>query len=539
MAKKTAEKAPAKTGDYVRIFDTTLRDGEQAPGFSMTVGQKLRMARALADLGVDIIEAGFAASSPGDFEAVSSVAKEIDGPTICSLARAVEGDIREAGKALKGAKGRTRIHTFIGTSPVHRKDKLGMTKEQVIEAAVKAVTMARDLADEVEFSTEDAIRTERDYLSEVVAATIAAGATTINIPDTVGYTTPSEIEALFASLKKEIDNDAIILSAHCHDDLGLAVANSLAAVRGGARQIECAVNGIGERAGNCSLEEVVMALKVRADHFGVGTHVNTPRLYGASRLLATLTGQPVPRNKAIVGRNAFVHEAGIHQHGVLKNRETYEIMKPEDVGVSRDNLILGKHSGRAAIAERARKLGFELGENQLQSVFVAFKTLADTKKEVFDSDLEALILGETAGSAGPWRIAGLHSGTGYGAGSTPYASIELVHDDGKRYREAGEGDGPIDALFAAIDKITGVPLKLEDFVVRSVSGGEDALGEADVHVHHEGRRYHGRGVNTDIVAAGAAAYLDVVNRILRQRARMTERGGDASVGSPEPAQGAA
>ncbi len=280
-----------------------------------------------------------------------------------------------------------------------------------------------------------------------------------------------------------------------------------------------------------------MALKVRADHFGVDTQVNTTRIYGASRLLATLTGQPVPRNKAIVGRNAFAHEAGIHQHGVLKNRATYEIMKPEDVGVARDNLVLGKHSGRAAIAERARKLGFELGDNQLQSVFVAFKTLADTKKEVFDSDLEALILGETSGPAGPWRIAGLHSGTGYGADSTPYASIELVHDNGERFREAGEGDGPIDALFAAIDKITGVPLKLEDFVVRSVSGGEDALGEADVHVWHDGRRFHGRGVNTDIVAAGAMAYLDVVNRILRQRARATERGEEVS--PPEPAAGAA
>jgi 2-isopropylmalate synthase len=534
--------AEATTPDKnrVRIFDTTLRDGEQAPGFSMTVGQKLRMARALADLGVDIIEAGFAASSPGDFEAVSSVAKEIDTATVCSLARAVEGDIREAGRALKGAKGRTRIHTFIGTSPVHRKDKLGLTKEQVIEAAVAAVTLALDLADEVEFSTEDAIRTERDYLSEVVHAAIAAGATTINIPDTVGYTTPSEIEELFRSLRAEIGGDSpVILSAHCHDDLGLAAANSLAAVKGGARQIECAVNGIGERAGNCSLEEVVMALKVRADHFGVETRINTPRIYGASRLLATLTGQPVPRNKAIVGRNAFVHEAGIHQHGVLKNRETYEIMKPEDVGVSRDNLVLGKHSGRAAIAERARKLGFELGDNQLQSVFVAFKKLADTKKEVFDSDLEALILGEASGTAGPWRIAGLHSGTGYGPGSTPYASIELIHDDGQRYREAGEGDGPIDALFAAIDKITGVPLQLEDFVVRSVSGGEDALGEADVHVWHEGRRYHGRGTSTDIVAAGAMAYLDVVNRILRQRGRLSERAGGPEVSSPEPAAGAA
>jgi 2-isopropylmalate synthase len=529
----------ASPSDRVRIFDTTLRDGEQAPGFSMTAGQKLRMARTLADLGVDIIEAGFAASSPGDFDSVETVAREITGPTICSLARCVEGDVREAGRAVKKA-GRSRIHVFIATSPVHREFKLNMSKDQVVEAAARAVTLARELTDEVEFSTEDAIRTERDFLGQVVKEAVAAGATTINIPDTVGYTTPTEIEALFASLKAEIADDEIVLSAHCHDDLGLAVANSLAAVQGGARQIECAINGIGERAGNCSLEEVVMALKVRADHFGLATGVNTSRLYGASRLLATLTGQPVPRNKAIVGRNAFVHEAGIHQHGVLKNRETYEIMKPEDVGVSRDNLILGKHSGRAAIAERARRLGFELGENQLQSVFVAFKTLADTKKEVFDSDLEALILGETAGSAGPWRIAGLHSGTGYGQDSTPYASIELVHDNGERFREAGEGDGPIDALFAAIDKITGVPLQLEDFVVRSVSGGEDALGEADVHVRHEGRRFHGRGVNTDIVAAGAAAYLDVVNRILRQRARASARKEDgSSVSAPESAAGAA
>jgi 2-isopropylmalate synthase len=534
MAKKAAAKSPDM--NRVRIFDTTLRDGEQAPGFSMTAGQKLRMARMLADLGVDIIEAGFAASSPGDFDSVETVAREVKGPTICALARCVEGDVREAGRALKNA-GRSRIHVFIATSPVHREFKLQMSKDQVVEAAARAVLLARELADEVEFSTEDAIRTERDFLSQVVREAVGAGATTINIPDTVGYTTPTEIEALFRSLRAEIGDDGIVLSAHCHDDLGLAVANSLAAVQGGARQIECAINGIGERAGNCSLEEVVMALKVRADHFGLDTGVDSSRLYGASRLLATLTGQPVPRNKAIVGRNAFVHEAGIHQHGVLKNRETYEIMKPEDVGVSRDNLVLGKHSGRAAISERARRLGFELGENQLQSVFVAFKKLADTKKEVFDSDLEALILGETSGSAGPWRIAGLHSGTGYGAESAPYASIELVHDNGERFREAGEGDGPIDALFAAIDKITGVPLKLEDFVVRSVSGGEDALGEADVHVWHENRRYHGRGVNTDIVAAGAAAYLDVVNRILRQRARASDRA--AEVSRPESAAGAA
>lgn len=511
---------------HVRIFDTTLRDGEQAPGFTMTSGQKLRMATALAELGVDIIEAGFAAASPDDFGAVERVAKDITGPTICSLTRCNEGDIRESARALKPAK-RGRIHLFLATSPIHREYKLGMDKAQVLQAAFDAITMARDEVDEIEFSPEDAIRTEPDYLVEVVQAAVAAGATTINVPDTVGYTTPSEIEALFAMLRDAIDDPAITLSAHCHDDLGLAVANSLAAVRGGARQIECAVNGIGERAGNCALEEVVMALKVRGDHFGVATKVDTTRLYGASRLLSTLTGQQTPRNKAIVGRNAFAHEAGIHQHGVLKNRKTYEIMKPEDVGMSDDNIVLGKHSGRAAIAERARRLGFDLGDNQLQSVFVAFKDLADKKKEVFDSDLEALILGEATDPHGGWRIAGMHSGTGYGEESTPYGSIELISPDGARLREAGEGDGPIDAIFAAIDKITGVPLSLESFSVRSVSSGEDALGEADVHVIHEGRRYHGRGVDTDIVAAGAAAYLDVVNRILRQRARVSENRDDA------------
>ncbi|MGF1462699.1 MAG: 2-isopropylmalate synthase [Maricaulaceae bacterium] len=516
-----ANAEPAPTRAPVKIFDTTLRDGEQAPGFSLSSGQKLRMAQNLASLGVDVIEAGYAAASPGDFEAVYRIASEIEGPTLCSLARCVAGDYLEAARALKPAK-RARVHLFIATSPIHREHKLRMSREQVLDHGTNAITAAREHVDEVEFSPEDAIRTERDYLFEVVGRAIEAGARIINVPDTVGYTTPEEIRALFASLRAAFPDPNVTFSAHCHDDLGLAVANSLAAVQGGAGQVECTINGIGERAGNCALEEVVMALKVRPDLYGADTGVVTQKLNGASQLLAALTGQPIPRNKAIVGRNAFLHESGIHQHGVLKNRQTYEIMRAEDVGVSLDNLVLGKHSGRAAIAERARRLGYNLGENQLGVVFHAFKALADKKREVFDADLEALILGEDASQAGPWRIKGLHTGTGYGEDAKPYAAIELEHPERGGFREGGEGDGPIDAIFKAIDVITGVALTLEDFSVRSVSKGTDALGEADVHARFEGRLYHGQGVDTDIVAAGAAAYLSVINRIERQKHRLAE-----------------
>jgi len=333
----------------VKIFDTTLRDGEQAPGFSMSAGQKIRMAAAIEALGADVIEAGFAAASPGDFEGIQTIAKEITGSTICSLARCNTSDIRAAGEAIAPAKS-GRIHTFIATSPLHREFKLKMSMDEIIDRAMAGIELARTYTDDVEFSAEDAIRTERDYLKRVVEAAISAGATTINIPDTVGYTTPEEIQNLFEFLTTQIEGgDGVTFSAHCHDDLGMAVANSLAAVRGGARQVECALNGIGERAGNCALEEVTMALKTRQDFYGLSVNINTPKIYAASKLLATITGNAVPRNKAIVGKNAFAHESGIHQHGVLANRETYEIMKPEDVGVSTDNLVLGKHSGRAAL----------------------------------------------------------------------------------------------------------------------------------------------------------------------------------------------
>lgn len=504
---------------HVKIFDTTLRDGEQAPGFSMTSGQKLRMAKALEALNVDVIEAGFAAASDGDFDAIKTIAREVKNSTVCSLARCNEGDIRASGEAIKPAAS-GRIHTFIATSPLHREFKLKMSKDEIVRRAVEGVTLCREYTDDVEFSAEDAIRTERDYLKRVVEAAIKAGATTINIPDTVGYTTPEEIQDLFKFLTTEIEGaDEVVFSAHCHDDLGLAVANSLAAVRGGARQVECALNGIGERAGNCATEEVVMALRTRGDFFDVDTRIKSEGLYGASKLLATLTGNPVPRNKAIVGKNAFAHESGIHQHGVLANRETYEIMKPEHVGVSQDNLVLGKHSGRAALKARASKLGFEMSDNQLQSVFVAFKTLADAKKEVFDADLEALILGEAVGTQGPWTLESLYVSAGSDDKREPQATVSLSHEDGQTQEVVSKAKGPLNAVFLAISDITGHPLHLESFTVQSVSEGKDAMAEASVRVSTEFENYQGHGASTDTVRAGAKAYLDVINRIERRAVR--------------------
>lgn len=505
--------------DKVKIFDTTLRDGEQAPGFSMTAGQKIRMAKALESLGVDIIEAGFAAASPGDFEGIQNIAREVTGSTVCSLARCNDGDIRASGEAIAPARS-GRIHTFIATSPLHREYKLKMSKEEIIRRAIAGIELARTYTNDVEFSAEDAIRTERDYLKEVVEAAIKAGATTINIPDTVGYTTPEEIQNLFEFLTTQVEGaDRVTFSAHCHDDLGLAVANSLAAIRGGARQVECAMNGIGERAGNCATEEVIMAINTRRDFYGLTTGIKTEGLYAASKLLATITGNPVPRNKAIVGKNAFAHESGIHQHGVLANRETYEIMKPEHVGVSTDNLVLGKHSGRAALKSRAQKLGFTLEDNQLASVFVAFKELADAKKEVFDADIEALIMGEAVGTQGPWSIDSLYVSAGSDDNRKPQATVALSHEDGRQITKVSDAAGPVNAVFHAISDITGQPMHLESFTVQSVTEGEDAMAEAAVRVSTEFESYQGRGTSTDTVLAGAKAYLDVINRIERRAVR--------------------
>ena len=504
--------------NQIKIFDTTLRDGEQAPGFSMTAGQKLRMAEHIAAMGADIIEAGFAAASPGDFEAIKGIAENIDGPVICSLSRATSGDIHASGKAIAPAK-KQRIHTFIATSPLHREFKLKMSKNEIIDRAIAAIKLSLEYTDDVEFSAEDAIRTERDYLAEVVEAAIEAGATTINIPDTVGYTTPEEIQDLFEFLSGLKGAKDITLSTHCHNDLGLAVANSLAALRGGARQIEGALNGIGERAGNSAIEEVIMALKTRQDFFNAHMNVKTENIYAASKLLATITGNPVPRNKAIVGKNAFAHESGIHQHGVLANRETYEIMKPEDIGISEDNIILGKHSGRAALKARAEKLGFKLADNQLKSVFVEFKKLADEKREVFDADLEALILGEAVGTQGPWSIDSLYVSAGSDDNRSPQATVKLSHENGETKEAVSEAAGPVNAVFLAISDITGHPLHLESFTVQSVSEGKDAMAEAAVRVSTEFENYQGRGASTDTVLAGAKAYLDVINRIERRAVR--------------------
>ncbi len=505
--------------DYVRIFDTTLRDGEQAPGFSMTAGQKLRMAEKIAAMGADIIEAGFAAASPGDFDAIQGIAAHIDGPVICSLSRATSGDIHASGKAIAPAK-RQRIHTFIATSPLHREYKLKMSKNEILDRAVAAVKLALEYTDDVEFSAEDAIRTEREYLKDVFEAVIEVGATTINVPDTVGYTTPEEIQDLFEYLSSIKGADKVILSTHCHNDLGLAVANSLAALRGGARQIEGALNGIGERAGNSAIEEIIMALKTRQDFFNVKmNNIATDQIYSASKLLSAITGNPVQRNKAIVGKNAFAHESGIHQHGILANRETYEIMKPEDIGISEENIILGKHSGRAALNSRAEKLGFTLADNQLQSVFVEFKKLADEKREVFDGDLEALILGQAVGAGGPWTLQSLYVAAGSDAGRQPEATVRLIHEDGREETAVKTAAGPINAAFMAISAAAGLPLKLEHFSAQSVTGGKDAMAESTVRVSTEFETYQGFGTSTDTILAGAKAYLDVINRIERRAVR--------------------
>ncbi|MGI9329328.1 MAG: 2-isopropylmalate synthase [Gammaproteobacteria bacterium] len=506
----------------VRIFDTTLRDGEQAPGCSMTLREKLRVAAALRDLRVDIIEAGFAAASPGDFDAVNAIAENVEGPVICSLARCHPGDIERAARALEPASKR-RIHVFVATSEIHRKYKLELAKEEIIRRAVDAVKLARESCDDVEFSPEDASRTEPAYLAEVVQAVIEAGARTVNIPDTVGYSVPSEFAELFAYLNKHVTNiDQAVLSVHCHDDLGMAVANSLAAVGAGARQIECTINGIGERAGNCSLEEVVMALSTRAEHFGLDTAIDTRKLYPTSRLVASITGMHVPKNKAVVGENAFAHEAGIHQHGMLKNASTYELMRPEEVGISRSNLVLGKHSGRHAFRERVEQLGFQVDDSELNRAFDEFKKLADRKKELFDSDIEAIIMNAEGGSTGPWSIDELHISAG--TGKIAAAAVQITHKETGTIKEAAVGDGPIEAAFTALERATGIDLELRNFEVRSVSVGEDAQGEVTVTVEYNGQSFRGNGISTDIVEAAARAYLEVINRVARRKTRPQEAG---------------
>jgi len=514
------------TDNQIRIFDTTLRDGEQAPGCSMTLREKLRVARSLSELNVDIIEAGFPAASPGDFDAVKAIADENMGPIICGLARCNPGDIEKVHAAVKGAE-KHRIHVFVATSQIHREYKLKMAKEEIIKSAVGSITMARELCDDVEFSPEDASRTELAYLAEVVSAAIEAGASTVNIPDTVGYTVPAEFDELFRYLTEHVQRiDEITLSVHCHNDLGMAVANSLAAVRAGARQIECTINGIGERAGNCSLEEVVMALKTRSEFFGMETGVETTRLYPTSRLVSSITGMHLPRNKAIVGENAFSHEAGIHQHGMLQHASTYEIMRPEDVGLSKSNLVLGKHSGRHAFRNRVRELGFELDEFETNRAFQEFKRLADKKKDVYDGDIEAIIMNVDNASTGPWTLKSLEVQTR--TNEPAEASVTLIGEDGTETQIAAKGDGPIAAAFQALEQVTGVLLTLKNFELHSASIGEDAQGEVTVTVEHNGDSYRGNGTSVDIVEAGSRACLEVMNRILRRRQRGSDEGDAAA-----------
>jgi 2-isopropylmalate synthase len=502
--------------DRLIIFDTTLRDGEQSPGASMNLAEKLQVAHALADLGVDVIEAGFPIASPGDFEAVQAIAREVEGPVICGLARCNPTDIDRAAEAVKDSP-KPRIHVFLATSAIHREFKLKMDKDEILAAAVEGVQRARGYVDDIEFSPEDAARTELDFLTEVVERAIEAGATTINIPDTVGYAVPSQYAAAIAHLKKHVRGiDRAVLSVHCHNDLGLAVANSLAAILEGARQVECTINGIGERAGNCALEEVVMALKTRADYFGVATGINSRKLYHTSRLVSHVTGIQVQRNKAIVGQNAFAHEAGIHQDGMLKARATYEIMNPQDVGLPQTELVLGKHSGRHALRQRILELGYHLTEEQLQRVFEGFKALADRKKLIYDADIEALC--ETQIHSGPavWTLEAVTCNAG--SATIPSAAVCLWHQDGTIIREASLGDGPVDAVFKAIERITGIDVTLRDYRVRSVTVGEDAQGEASVEAEFNGRMVTGRGTSTDIIEASAQAFLQVINRIVMRKA---------------------
>ena len=500
--------------DRVRIFDTTLRDGEQAPGFSMDRRAKLCMAQALESLGVDVLEAGFPQASPDDFAAVDEIARSLRNTTVCALARCQTGDIDTAARALERAH-RSRIHLFLSTSPLHREHKLGMSKQQVLDTAVASILHARKHCADVEFSAEDALRTEPEFLVEVFSAAIAAGATTVNVPDTVGYTTPAEIHQLFTYLRQHVrDAHKAVFSSHCHDDLGMAVANSLAAVSAGARQVECTINGIGERAGNAALEEIVMALKVRAPHFGLRTRIDTHKLYPTSRLLSQVTGQLVQRNKAVVGDNAFAHESGIHQHGMLKHRGTYEIMRPEDVGIAETTLVLGKHSGRHALRQRLEALGHTLDDEALDSVFKRFKALADRKRDIRDEDLEALALNQDPDATGPWHLTQLN--TSSHLGSSASANVKLRHEDGREVGEAAIGDGPVDAVLRAIERATGTDMLLTRFHVHAISEGGDAQGQAQLVARHAQRDWHGSSVSTDIIEATAHAALAIVNRIERQ-----------------------
>ena len=499
--------------NFVRIFDTTLRDGEQSPGCSMNLKEKLEMANQLDKLGVDIMEAGFAIASPGDFASVKSIAKNIKNSSVASLARALTKDIDAAAEALKEAKF-PRIHTFIATSDIHMAYKLKMTPQQVLERAREMVKYAKKYCGDIEFSAEDASRSNPEFLYKVFEAVIQAGATTINVPDTVGYTSPEEFAALIRGIKCNVPSiDKAVISVHCHNDLGLAVANSLAAIGAGAMQIECTVNGIGERAGNAALEEVVMNLNTRKDLYGFETRINTKEIYKTSKLLSSITGVRVQPNKAIVGENAFAHESGIHQHGMLAHKETYEIMTPESIGLSENKLVLGKHSGRHAFEDKVVSMGYELDDNALTKAFEEFKVLADKKKEITDRDIEALVCRKGIQVPEYYKLDRFVINSGNTITTT--SCMRLLTKTGHVLEEVVSSyDGPIDASYKAIDQLVGKKFMLEDFVINAVTGGTDAQGEVNVKIKNKDHVYNGHGVSMDIVEASILAYISAINSML-------------------------
>jgi 2-isopropylmalate synthase len=504
--------------ERIAIFDTTLRDGEQSPGCSMNLEEKLRMARQLDALGVDVIEAGFAIASEDDFAAVREVARACRRPVIASLCRTTREDIERAWEALADAA-RPRIHTFIATSDIHLQYKLQKTREEVLEMSRQAVRLAKSFTDDVEFSAEDATRSDLDYLVEVITAVIDEGATVVNIPDTVGYTIPSEYTHIIQTLKQRVPNiDKAVISVHCHNDLGLGVANSLAAVAAGARQIECTINGIGERAGNASLEEIVMALRVRKDLMPYENDIVTEEIYRSSQALSNITGVHVQPNKAVVGKNAFAHEAGIHQHGMLKNRITYEIMTPESVGVKTNSIVLGKHSGRHALNKKYEELGYTLSRPELDKAYKLFTKLADQKKEIFEEDLMAILQDGIAQIPERFKLRAVQATAGTSTLATALVTLADTNND-ENLTQTAAGDGPVNAVYQAIDKIIGLEGSLIDYTVRSVTRGTDAVGEVFVHVEFDGVSYTGKAASTDIVDASARAYLNAVNKALYAKER--------------------
>ena len=512
------------TKEQLIIFDTTLRDGEQSPGASMTRDEKIRIARQLEKLGVNVIEAGFAAASPGDFEAIQTIAKTIKTSTVCSLARANANDVRRAGEAITPAQS-GRIHTFIATSPIHMEKKLRMAPDQVVEQAIMAVKLAREYTDDVEFSAEDAVRSDMDFLVRIFSEVIKAGAKTINVPDTVGYSIPALWGERMRQLIEQVPgSDKVIWSTHCHNDLGMAVANSLAAVMNGARQVECTINGLGERAGNASLEEIVMAVRTRKDIFPVETRIDATQIVPTSKLVSSITGYPVQPNKAIVGANAFAHESGIHQDGVLKHRETYEIMRAEDVGWNANKLVLGKLSGRNAFRTRLKDLGIELDDNALNEAFARFKDLADKKSEIFDEDLQALVSDmEPSEVQETYQLDTLEVQSK--TGSRPHAKLSL-RVKGETVQAEAEGSGPVDAAFKAIENIpqSGTELLLNS--ASAITSGTDSQGEVTVRLEHAGRVINGNGADTDIVVASVKAYLNALNLLASGKLRINPQEGD-------------